>query len=339
MIRKLAIAAAFLVAATAQAAAACQLTPARVLAGAPFFGSYMEPTDDGPSGAATFVHPDDPRIIVSFTIASAEPVGPVSRGEYVKKIESYASFTVQRVRQQDRFADSSVYPLDPVAWRTIEAAEVEGVGPALVGHMEIRLTPQCVVVADFISPDSVTLRSRWQKVIAEVAAIRDIPGLAVPEQWEREDTTPTGLAAIAGGFVPPVGVIGVLYLLLGQIRRFDPPSIYTRSVLGCCAVVALGSIAYHYGYYVEAWSEGRYVDNLLLLAFTGLACAAGAALEQRATTLGLISACVTGIALSVASALGWTPDEVTSFASGAALILMGVFGFFAWSEASGRPAR
>lgn len=176
---------------------------------------------------------------------------------------------------------------------------------------------------------------------AQVAGLRETAApLAVADAWEPDDTTPTGIEALAGGFVSPIGVIGLIYLLLGQLRRLDPPGLNTRIVLGSCAVVATGAILFQMPAYREGMADIKYVDNLLLLGFVAATSLAGAILAQRGAILGLLSACVAGIAMSVASALRWTPDVNVSFVVGAALILMGGFGFYAWSEASrGRSAR
>ena len=322
------------------ALASCSISVAQAIAGSPYFGTGMLPAGQGGDGSLTFRNADDPRMIVNFTMAAAEPVGEVSRAEHVDRLEEYATFAVDRVRQQGRWAEKSIFPYDPVAWRTVEETTVDEVGPAFVGHMEIRLTPECILAADFISPASPNLRSRWTHMTSAVAGIRETAGaLVVAETWERDDTTPVGITALAGGFVSPIGVIGLIYLLLGQLRRLDPPTRPTRTVLGSCAAVALGTLAYQYPAYVEGLDEMRYVDNLLLLGFVAVTCLAGAFLAQRAAVLGLLSACVSGIALSVASSLGWTPDVKVSFVIGAGLILMGVLGFYAWSEASGRPPR
>lgn len=320
------------------AMAGCSISVAETIADSPYFGKEMVLTGNAAAGTMTFRNVDDPRMIVSFTMAAAEPLGKISRAEYVKHLDEYATFVVKRVKAQGRWAEKSVFPFDPVAWRTVEETTVDEVGPAFAGHMEARLTPQCVLVADFISPSSPNLRSRWTQMTTAVAEIRETAAsLVVPEHWERDDTTPTGITALAGGFVSPIGVIGLIYLLLGQLRRLEPPSTNTRIVLGSCAAVALGCVVYQIPVYREALGEYRYLDNLLLLSFVAVTCLSGALLAQRSAVLGLLSACVSGIALSVASGLGWTPDVNVSFVVGAVLILMGVLGFYAWSEASGRP--
>jgi len=316
-------------------AASCRLTVEQTLSNTPYFGKGMVKTKQQSGDTATYSNVDDPRMIVNFTMTAAEPVDGQSRAEYVHHLDEYAAFSVNRVKAQGRWAESAVFPYDPVAWRTIEETVVDGVGPAFAGHMEIRLTPDCVLSADFISPSSPNLRSRWSQMMTAVADIRDNAANVIQaDKWQPDDTTPTGATALAGGFVSPVGVIGLIYLLLGQIRRLDPPGFSTRSVLASCAVLTGGCLAYQIPVYRETVSHFRYVDNLLLLSFVSLTCLAGALLAQRAAVLGLISALVAGIALSVASSFGWTPDVNISFVVGAGLILMGVFGFYAWSEAS-----
>lgn len=322
------------------ALAACSLSVAQAIAGSPYFGTQMRQASQESDGSMTFRNVDDPRMIVSFTMVDAEPLGHISRSDYVERLGEYGKFAVDRSRAQGRWAEKSVFPYDPVAWRTLEETTVEGVGPAFVGHMETRLTPACVLVADFISPASPNLRSRWTQMTSAVAGIRETASaIVVPEVWEKDDTTPVGITALAGGLVSPIGVIGLIYLLLGQLRRLDPPSAPTRTVLGSCAAVAIGAMAYQYPAYSAGFVEVKYVDNLLLHAFVAVTCLAGAFLAQRAALLGLLSAGVAGIVLSVASGLGWTPDVNVSFCVGAGLIFMGVVGFYAWSEASGRPRK
>lgn len=324
---------------TSPAAASCSLEVRQALAGSPFFGQGMALTQAGADGSMTFSHPDDQRMVVTFTMMEGEPLGKVSRSEHVDKLEEYASFQVARVREQGRWAEKAVFPYDPVAWRTIEETTLESVGPALQGHMETRLTEECILVADFVSPSSPNLRSRLTTMTTAIAGVRETAApVVVAHNWLPDDTTPEGIAAIAGGFMSPVGVIGLIYLLLGQLRRLDPPGAATRVVLASSAAASLGTIAYQLPAYTAALAQLRYVDNLLLLSTVALTSLAGAALGQRAASLGLICACVSGIALSVASGLGWTPDVNVSFAVGAALLVMGGFGFYAWSEASGRSA-
>lgn len=327
----------FLVSAYPAAAASCRITVGQALASSPYFGQGMSLTGAMKDDSATYSNVDDPRMIVTFTMTAAEPVDGLSRAEYVRRLDEYATFAANRVKAQGHWADKAVFPYDPVAWRTLEETVVQGVGDAFAGHMEIRLTPDCVLSADFISPTSPNLRSRWSQMTAAVSDIRNrASNLTVADDWMPDDTTPTGITALAGGFVSPVGVIGLIYLLLGQIRRLDPPGMSTRVVLGSCAALAAGCLAYQVPAYREAFRELRYLDNALLLSFVALTCLAGALMAQRAAILGLLSASVAGIALSVASGFGWTPDVNVSFVTGAGLILMGVLGFYAWSEGSGR---
>lgn len=331
------LSAAFLLVAGPALADSCRLSVQQALAGSAYFGEGMAKTGPSSADTATYSNVDDPRMIVNFTMTAAEPVAGISRSEYVRRLNEYASFAVNRVKAQGRWAEKAVFPFDPVAWRTVEETVVDGVGEAFAGHMEIRLTPDCVLSADFISPSSPNLRSRWAQMTSAVTDIRTNAGNVVAaERWAPDDTTPTGITALAGGFVSPVGVIGLIYLLLGQLRRLDPPGRSTRAVLGSCAALAAGCMAYQAPVYREALPDLRYIDNILLLGFVALTCLGGALLAQRAALLGLLSACVSGIALSVASGFGWTPDVNVSFAVGAGLILMGVLGFYAWSEASGR---
>jgi len=325
--------------AASPALAACTLEVRQAIAGSPFFGQVMALKEAGQDGSLTFRHPDDPRMLVTFTMVQAEPLGDVSRSEHMARLSDYADFKVSSVRREGRWAEKAVFPYDPVAWRTVEETEVAGVGPALAGHMETRITNECILAADFISPSSPNLRSRWNAMTTEIAGVRDTAApLVVAHAWLPDDTTPVGVAAIAGGFMSPIGVIGLIYLLLGQLRRLDPPGAATRVVLGSSAALAAGAVAYQAPAYMENFDQFRYVDNLLLLSAVALTSLAGAALGQRAAALGLITACVSGIAFSVASGLGWTPDVNVSFAVGGALLVIGGFGFYAWSEASGRPA-
>lgn len=319
--------------------AACTLEVRQALAGSPFFGQVMALKETGVDGSMSFYHPDDPRMIATFTMQAAEPLGEISRAAYVDRLEEYADFKVSAVRKEGRWAEKALFPYDPVGWRMVEETEVKDVGSVLAGHMEIRLTEECLLAADFISPSSPNLRSRWATMTTEIARVRETAApLVVTHDWLPDDTTPVGVAAIAGGFMSPVGVIGLIYLLLGQLRRLDPPGTPTRVVLASSAAVAAGTVAYQSSAYVAHFAEFRYVDNFLLLSAVAISSLAGALLGQRAASLGLIASFVSGIALSVASALGWTPDVNVSFAVGGSLIVMGGFGFYAWSEASGRPS-
>jgi len=325
------------------AMAACTMNPSDIVYKAPYFGTRMKPVEaHSREGSLVFSHVDDPRVIVNFTMASADPVGNVSRSEHVAELESYANTLVERAESEGRWAQRAIFPYDPVAWRIVEETTVEGVGEATVGHMEIRVTPRCILVADFISPSSVNLRQRWIQMATEIANIRDAASsVVVPERWKPEDTTPRGKVAILGGFLSPVVVTVILYMLLGNLRRLDPPAMTTRVILLSAAAVALGTVAYQHAFYQEALPQGKYIDNLFLLGGAGAAALVGSVvLVQQTALFGLVAASIAGFTFVAASLIGWTPDGVIGIAVGCSLMFMGGFGFYAWNQSSARtPAK
>lgn len=334
-IRKLFAAFLFLVVLAPVAHAACELTPERILRTSPYFSERMTVSQDSTQYSVSFQHVDDPRIVATFSVSPAQPVGEVSRSDYVGLLEEQSRNFVNGVTSKGRWADYSVYPYDPVATRIIEQDEVARVGTALVGQMRVRMTPECLLTAYYLAPASMNLRSRWVELDTNIAQLRDRARfLTVPESWLPDDTTPVGGAALGIGFGVPVVVIALLFFLMGHMRDLDVPGVWTKTVMGCSGVVGLGLIAIQFPIYQEGLAELRYVDNFVLLATLVVLSFAGPFGGTSSSLLAFIASCVTGITLSVNSYLDWTPDPAITSIAGIALILMGVFGFYAWSSGS-----
>jgi hypothetical protein len=127
-------------------------------------------------------------------------------------------------------------------------------------------------------------------------------------------------------------------VLLGHVKELDPPSRYTKTVVGAASLLSFGAIVYQYsGYFPSspvAFDEMKYLDSLLLLLLVGFLCIVGAVFTDKATRLGLISACVGGFGMLSSTYLGWTPDAIISLVVGLSLLFMGGLAYAAWSLAS-----
>ncbi|WP_315922936.1 hypothetical protein [Mesorhizobium sp. SP-1A] len=322
------------------AQAMCRLDVNQVVASSSYFNTRLvKSPEKQKDGSVVFSHVDDPRMVVSLSFGRADPVGHISRSAYVAKVDEFAGFMVGKAKAQGRWAEKSVHPHDPVASVVVEETKIDKVGDALVGHMEALFTPDCILIADFVSPSSQNLRSRWVQMAQEITTLRSSAAhMVVPISWEAEDTSPAGWKAVLAGLGTPLVVMILINALLGHVKELDPPSIHTRTVLGTNAFLVFSALIYQYGYYLPIASmpfeEMKYLDSFLLLTLVGILCVAGALLAQRAARLGLISACVGGFALLSASYLGWTPDVNISLAVGLSMIIMGGLAYAAWSMAS-----
>ncbi|MTH95482.1 hypothetical protein [Roseibium sp. RKSG952] len=334
-IRKLFAAFLFLFTLVPAAHAACELTPEHILRTSPYFSERMTASQDSTQYSVSYQHVDDPRIVATFSVSPAQPVGEVSRSDYVSLLEEQSRNFVNGVVSRGRWADYSVYPFDPVATRIIEQDEVDRVGTALVGQMRVRMTPECLLTAYYLAPASMNLRSRWVELDTRISELRDRASfLTVPETWLPDDTTPVGGTALGIGFGVPVAVMALLFFLMGNMRDLDGPRVLTKTVMVCSGIVGIGVIAVQFQLYQEGLAELRYVDNFALLATLAILSFAGAFGGTPKSLFVFIASCVTGITLSINSYLDWTPvPAITSFA-GVALILMGVFGFYVLSSGS-----
>jgi len=102
---------------TATAAASeCRLRAVDIVGTSPYIVQNMQRVDDGADGSVSLVHRDDPRIAAIVAVKPAQPLGNVSRSEYVRQIEEHALETAVAVRSMGRWAEHSVFPFDPVGW-------------------------------------------------------------------------------------------------------------------------------------------------------------------------------------------------------------------------------
>jgi len=319
-------------------AAGCGIRAADIAATSPYFSRFMHRVEDrSDERSVTFAHNDDPRMLVVFTVSpAAKRLTDVTRSDYVEAIEEQAQNFAIGVRMKGRWAEASVFPYDPVAWRTVHEQDVEGLGAARISHMEINLTPDCVFVADSVSPVSMNLRSRWVEVHQAVADLRETARrYVIPIAFVPERNVPSGWVAVLGGFGLPTIVVALLYLLMGQMRNLDPPETTTRIVLGCSALIAFGALVMQRNvYFVGLRETMTFVDNSLLLGGIGIASGIGSAMRQRGALIGLLSTLIGGISIGVATVFRWTPDQYVSGSVSGAFILLGISGFYAWSEAS-----
>lgn len=336
------VAVALLISVIQPAMAACTVETAKVLRHVPFFSKTMiihEKDGNVNDGTITYRHADDPRLIASFTMVQSSLVGSVSRNQHVSSLDALAKARVNKIKSEGRWAEKSIFPYDPVAWRVVEETVIDGVGKALVGHMEMRVTPQCILVSDFIAPASDNLKSRWIEMVDYVAKIRDYSSAEfVYDTWLAEDTTPTGLKGILAGFGSPLLVIAVFSYVVYRSRQLDQPSLYTKIVLGVCGLISLGALLYQLPAYQAAvqdnFVEMKHIDSLMMLLFIGGACITGIIRGYEWAIVGFTASGIGGFALVVSSYLGWTPDPVIGFVVGGALILLGLLAFAAWDNMS-----
>lgn len=331
-LRKFILLASMFLAPAAMAAEACVGGLSDIVGTSPYVESKMLSVPSEHPGQLTFRHKDDARIILNFESKHSQSVGGLSRGTYVKRLKEYAEGYTTRIKSEGRWAEASVFPYEPLAWRTVEETRIESVGDALVGHMEIRFSGDCTVVADFVSPSALTLRSRWNDMVIAIGELRTtaVPHM-VMEKWEPEDTNPVGVPAIAGGFLAPLAVIFFVYMMMSSLLRFENPVLGVRAMIGSISLACAFALAFQARAFMDGIPELRYVDNLLLLAFAGGMAAAGALLGHRAGALALVTAAISGVALVVSAFYGWTPNPALNGAVGGILAALGIAGIYGWS--------
>lgn len=317
-------------------AATCRLDVGEVVSTLPYFAKQMAAADGGGARSVAFAHKDDPRMVVVIGMSeSKDDVGAFSRSDFVRRIEERAKDFSSTVRGRGFQPESSVFPYDPVAWRTVHMETVPGVGAARVSHMEIQITPDCLLVADAVAPDSINLTSRWSDMQMAIAGLREAASrFVVGSSFMRDKLVPTGLTALAGGILLPLAVIGILYALMGQMINLDPPETTTRIVLASSAAVTIGAAIFQRGVYLEGLLDQKFVDGGLLLIAIGVVSASGALMAQRGALLGLLFTLIGGITMAAAGYLDWTPDRNVTCAVAVTLVILGVCGLYAWSAAS-----
>lgn len=326
-------------AATASAAQ-CLVDARAAVSKSSYFAQNFTSVAGSTQGSLTMQHKEDPRILVNFAIAVPQPSAGRSVQTYLQSARDEFAPYINAVKAEGRWIELTTFPYEPIAWRIVEETTLPDVGPVLAGRMYIRLSEDCLLSANFVAPTSINLRSRWHAFSDAIANLRtDLQSMTQPTKWANEDTTPTGVSALAIGFVSPIFVAIAAFFLLGHLTRLDRPSVYTRTVLACVGVIMLGALAYQSSAYMEGLKTIRYTDNALLIGLTGIICLVALAFRQAMTVLALTMACIVGMTLISLSFLEWTPDPNVSFAVGGAATAMGVLGFLSWSLGNAEDLR
>jgi hypothetical protein len=302
-----------------------------IVTSAPYFSQEMVAQPSERQGQLTFRHKDDTRVIATFETKGSPPITGLSRSAYISRLKDYTDAYVAKVKVAGRWGESSVFPYEPISWRTVEETAIPSVGDALVGHMEMRLSAQCTLVSDFISPSSLTLRSRWSAMTGAVSDMRSLAAAqTVPEEWAPDDTNPVGVQALAAGFAVPLAVAVFVYLLLSNLIRFEAPAFPVRAVIGISALASLSALAFQSGAFTENVAAGRFVDTLLLLALSASTAVAGAVLGHRAGTFAVVCSTVAGVSIAISASFGWTPAPSLNLVFGAAMAISGIAAGYLW---------
>jgi hypothetical protein len=312
----------------------CTIDPRVIVSTSPYFATQMVVKQVSPT-SLTLQHKDDGRFLVNFAIETPPYAGGLSLTKYLNNVRKDNESYLSSLKAKGRWAELATFPADPVSWRLIEETNVMDVGPALQGRMYIRFNNDCMLTANFLAPSSVNLMEKWHSFNAAITDLRvSASQFVVPGVWADEDTTPTGLNAIIGGFGVPLAIAVVAYFLLGHLTRLDPPSALTRIVLVCAGIVALGGFAVQFHAYQEELPALRYADNALLLLTCAILSFLSLAFAQKTTVASLLVSCISGVALVTMSYVEWTPDPTINTLVGASLIIISTLGFLSWSAHS-----
>lgn len=324
----------FVAMAGAANAAQCTLDPRVIVATSPYFATQMAVKQFNTS-SVTLQSNDDGRFIVNFSMDTPPASTGLSVSQFLAEIRKETAPYLASHKAKGQWAELATFPYDPVSWRTVEETTVADVGPAFQGRMYIRLNSDCLLTANFLAPSSANLLSKWHAFNAAITDLRTSAAQYVTAgDWADEDTTPTGVKAIIGGFALPVVLSLIAYYLLNHLSRLDAPNALTRVVLICAAAVSLGGFGLQYSAYQEEFHLLRYTDNALLLGFCGILSLAAITLAQRATLLSLLTSCIGGLTLVSLSYFDWTPDPIINSLVGGSLVIMGGLGFLSWSMTS-----
>nr|WP_250807767.1 hypothetical protein [Neorhizobium tomejilense] len=314
----------------ASAVPACSVPLERIVQTSSYLTEQMEVFEKGPA-SMTLRHKDDPRIVAAFSVDVPVPSIGLSKSEYMSYYEKETSRYAASVQGQNRAVETSFFPFEPLAWRISESSEIDGMGKALEGRISIRLAENCLVKASYIAPDSPNLHSRWKDMATAIVDLRETARpFVLTTDFQREDTSPTGLLGLTVGFFGPLLVIGLMYHALKHYSRLDEPSRNIRVVIGSMAFMSLGLAIQQRDIFINGLSVLKYTDALLLLATCAAVAVAALFMAQRAAVLALITGAVTGSSLLASSAIGWTLDPISSGAVGFSLLIVAVLGFVSW---------
>lgn len=293
----------------------------------------------GATEASVFLQStDDPRIVANLTLSTATPTDGKSLTSYLNDIDHQYSPYVQSVKAEGRDISMVVFPLDPVSWKIVEEAKLPNIGPSIVGRMFIRLSDECLLSTNFVSPSSINLRPKYQALSQAIVDLRsDLSEYEMPIKWGPEDTTPTGATAIIIGYLSPLICSLIGFFLLGHYSRLDRPSVYTRIVLMCIALIASGTIVFMHEVFSENLGHLKYSDQLLLMATVALACALSLISPQSIALFSLVISFVGGITTLSLSTFNWVPDRAVAVVVGCSIVLLSVLGFLSWTFGALNP--
>jgi hypothetical protein len=278
---------------------------------------------------------DDPRIIAEFTTSMPMPSTGLSVNEYMSYYEGQVGKYAENVRNEKRDIETSFFPVEPLAWRTIEKSTLDSGEDVFQARMSIRFSETCLVDASFIGPDTPNLHAKWKNLVVNVAELRSsAQPFLLTTSFEKEDTSPKGATALFVGFVIPLVAIAVLYSALKQYSRLDPPSRNTKIVIGSIGILSLVLGLTNWHTLSNGLTVLKYTDLVALLTLCSTLSISALFLAQKAALASLVTGALTGTSLLASAFLGWTPDTLFFALFGAALLLISILGFIAWRRSS-----
>ncbi|WP_310622300.1 hypothetical protein [Flexibacterium corallicola] len=280
-------------------------------------------------------HRDDARILASFHMQASKPLVGTSRADVIANLTRESEHSLQALQHSGRKVQYTITAQDPITLTWLETRELAKIGPAYVAKSTLRFTPQCTLVADYLSPSVFLLQSRWRELSNHIVNLgRTARHIVVPDLTLVQNTAPQGIMSLAINFGVPF-MAGILFAF--GIATFRP--IESLSTLGRLLYIALPTAVCLYALKIldadvvsilEQLSIQQNVGFLALLIWTVLLAMISLLAGEKTTLLFLTTSMATGLTLVTANFLNWTPANVNFNMIGILLLVSGCTILFAW---------
>jgi len=295
----------------------------------PYFSTRMQRAAAAP-GTVAYVHPDDSRINVTFRMQVAPDEAPSTRMAYIRDLRERLDREAAKAAPGTE-VDKGVFPYDPISW-TLQSRTVDGETTDAAGSITVRVAPTCHLVAVWRVMEQPLLTTRIRELTMALEAVRTLSRAHMADQRFLPDSNvPTGARAVLFNLLIPVLASFALMFGLKSMQFLGRPGPIPRVLAGAGAVASAAVLSLQMQDYLDGFVEQRFMDNAgLLFLLVGVLAPAAVLGNQKSVLSGFAVAACGGLALALATLLGWTPSSGPSASLAALLIGISLVGLRVW---------
>lgn len=284
----------------------CETTISNFISNVNYFKENMKVTNGDQINNIGFSHNADPRITLYLSLAEVN-ISNIKLSDYIIDVKQEIMKDYNSRILEDKNPEYNIFSINPPGWFITSNEILKNTKNSVVGHGEILLSKNCMLYINFVTPSDTGYSNIWKDLKTSIVEIKNNQNIQLVN-WEAENTNPLGLEAILIGFIIPLLVSFIIFLL---IKRTIVPeqNILVKICFGLIIIISFLTLFFIKDYIIEGFIQKKYIEILVMLSFIILFSLYSIFRNDLLNLFAMIFSSIISITLFIYQYINWFPNK------------------------------